>query len=134
MFYYIFMRNLTICTAYHPKSPTKMKEKKKLFRNKILKELYFEDSLSCAELSNKIEKSFPITAKLIEELMAENLIIETGYAASTGGRRAMTYSLQKNVTYLVSVAMDQFVTKIVIMDMKNNFVAPVEKVVLQAVT
>jgi predicted NBD/HSP70 family sugar kinase len=107
-----------------------MKEKKKLFRNKILKELYFEDSLSCAELSNKVEKSFPITAKLIEELMLENLIIETGYAASTGGRRAMTYSLQKNVTYLVSVAMDQFVTKIVIMDMKNNFVGPVEKIVL----
>jgi len=107
-----------------------MTEKKKLFRNKILKELYFEDGLTCADLCIKIEKSFPVTIKLIEELLEENVIIETGFAPSTGGRRAMTYSLQKNVTYLVSVAMDQFVTKIAIMDMKNNFVVPVEKTVL----
>lgn len=107
-----------------------MTEKKKLFRNKILKELYFEDNLSCAEMSVKIGKSFPVTAKLIEELMAENKVVETGYAASTGGRRALTYALQKNVMYLVSVAMDQFVTKIAIMDMENNFVSPIQKIVL----
>ncbi|MEP7109198.1 MAG: ROK family protein [Ferruginibacter sp.] len=107
-----------------------MTEKKKLFRNKILKELYFEDGLSCADLSVKIDKSFPITAKLIEELLAENLVIETGFAPSTGGRRPLTYAIQKNVMYLVSVAMDQFVTKIAIMDMQNNFVSPIEKIVL----
>jgi predicted NBD/HSP70 family sugar kinase len=107
-----------------------MTEKKKLYRNKILKELYFVESLSCAELCVKIEKSFPITAKLLEDLVAENMVIETGYAASTGGRRALNYSLQKNVMYLVSVAMDQFVTKVAIMDMQNNFVSPIEKIVL----
>jgi len=107
-----------------------MTEKKRLFRNKILKELYFVESLSCADLCIKIEKSFPITAKLLEDLIAEKMVIETGYAASTGGRRALNYSLQKNVMYLVSVAMDQFVTKIAIMDMQNNFVSPIEKIVL----
>ena len=107
-----------------------MTEKKKLFRNKILKELYFEDNLSCAELSVKIGKSFPVTAKLIEELIAENRVVETGYAASTGGRRALTYAIQKNVMYLVAVAMDQFVTKIAVMDMENNLVTPIQKIVL----
>jgi predicted NBD/HSP70 family sugar kinase len=107
-----------------------MTEKKKLYRNKILKELYFVESLSCAELCVKIEKSFPITAKMLEELVEENMVIETGYAASTGGRRALNYSLQRNVMYLVSVAMDQFVTKVAIMDMQNNFVSPIEKIVL----
>lgn len=105
-----------------------MTEKTKLFRNKILKELYFEDSLSCADLCIKIDKSFPITAKLIEELVAENLVIETGYAPSTGGRRPLTYAIQKNVMYLVSVAMDQFVTKIAIMDVQNNFISPIKKI------
>ena len=95
-----------------------------------MKELYFEANLSCVELAIRINKSFPITAKLIEELMAENLVIGTGYAPSTGGRRPLTYSIQKNVMYLVSVAMDQFVTKIAIMDMQNNFVSPIEKIVL----
>ena len=107
-----------------------MTDKKILFRNKILKELYFEDNLSCADLCVKIDKSFPLTAKLIEELVVADLVIETGYAPSTGGRRPLTYAIQKNVMYLVSVAMDQFVTKIAIMDMHNDFVFPVEKFVL----
>ena len=71
-----------------------------------------------------------MSIKLIEELLVQNAIIEIGFAPSTGGRRAMAYSLQKDVSYLVSVAMDQFVTKIAIMDIKNNFVSPVEKIVL----
>ena len=107
-----------------------MTVKKRLDKNKILKELYFEDGLSCADLCIKIDKSFPVTQKLIEELVAENLVTETGYAVSTGGRRPLTYALQKNVMYLVSVAMDQFVTKIAVMDMQNNFVLPIEKIVL----
>ena len=107
-----------------------MTEKKKLFRNKILKELYFEDHLSCVSLSEKINKSFPITSKLIEDLIAENLVIESGFAQSKGGRRPLTYSLQANSMFLVSVAMDQFVTKIAIMDMQNNFVSSIEIIVL----
>ena len=95
-----------------------MTEKKKLFRNKILKELYFEYHLSCVSLSEKINKSFPITSKLIDFLFAENLVIESGFAQSKGVRRLLTYSLQTNSMFLVSVPMDQFVTKIAIMDIK----------------
>jgi len=107
-----------------------MTEKRKLLKNRILKELYFEESLSCADLSYRIDKSFPVTQKLIEELLHEKMIQETGYAASTGGRRPLTYAIQKNVLYVVSVAMDQFVTKIAVMDMQNSFVTPVTKIVL----
>ncbi|HSN07466.1 MAG TPA: ROK family protein [Hanamia sp.] len=95
-----------------------------------MKELYFNDNLSCVDLSIKIHKSFPITSNLIEELVSENLIIENGYAPSRGGRRPLTYSIRKDLMYLVSVAMDQFVTKIAIMDMQNNFVSSIEKIVL----
>jgi len=107
-----------------------MTRKKELFKNKILKELYFQDNLSCVDLCSKIGKSFPITARLIEELIIDNLIIEAGYANSTGGRRPLIYSLQKNVMYLVSVAMDQLITKIAIVDMQNNFVSPITKIIL----
>ena len=101
-----------------------------MFKNKILKELYFEDSLSCADICLKIDKSFPLTAKLLEELVAENLVCEMGFAPSTGGRRPLTYSLKKNILYLVAVAMDQFVTKIAVVDMQNNIVSPIENIVL----
>ena len=107
-----------------------MTDKKNIFRNKILKELYFEDLLSCVSLSERINKSFPITSQLIEDLIAKNLVIESGFGQSKGGRRPLTYSLQANSMFLVSVAMDQFVTKIAIMDMQNNFVSPIEIIVL----
>lgn len=102
-------------------------EKKNLNKNKILKELYFSNTLSCADLCQKIDKSFPITTKLLTELIDEGIISETGYAISTGGRRPLTYSINKDVMYIVSVAMDQFVTRIAIMDMQNHYVFPVEK-------
>ena len=107
-----------------------MIDKKNISRNKIIKELYFEGHLSCVSLSEKIDKSFPITSQLIEDLIAKNLVIESGFAQSKGGRRPHTYSLLVNSMFIVSVAMDQFVTKIVIMDMQNNFVSPIEIIAL----
>ncbi len=107
-----------------------MNKKRILMRNKILKELYFNNNLSCADLTNRIQKSFPVTSNLIEELLAQKLVSEKGYAPSTGGRKPLTYSIHKDVMYLVSVAMDQYVTKIVIMDMQNDFVSPIEKILL----
>lgn len=105
-----------------------MTDKKKLFRNKILKELYFEENLSCADLCLRINKSFPVTSSLLEDLVTDSKVIETGYAASTGGRKPVTYALQKDMMFLVSVAMDQLVTKIGILDMQNNFISPLEKI------
>ena len=107
-----------------------MVHKNGLIRKKILKELYFSNPLTCAELGLKIDKSFPVTTKFINELMEEGIIIEKGFATSTGGRRPLTYALQGNVMYVVAVATDQFTTRVAIMDMDNNFVTPVEKMEL----
>ncbi len=104
-----------------------MIDKQIQYRKKILKELYFANNLSCAELSDKIEKSLPLTTKILNELIDEERVEETGLAASTGGRRAVTYRIKPDVMYLVAVAMDQLVTRIAIMDIYNNYVIPVEK-------
>jgi glucokinase-like ROK family protein len=107
-----------------------MSHKRKLYKQKVLKQLYFADILSCAELSAAIKKSLPVTTRLISELIEEGSVLETGHAPSTGGRRPATYRIRPDVLYIVSVALDQFVTRIAIMDMQNNFVTPVEKVEL----
>src|SRR6185312_15741953 len=104
-----------------------MADKNSLYRKRILKELYYTPSLSCAELYLRINKSFPIITKLVNELMEQGLVIETGYAMSTGGRRPLTYAIKPDVMYLVSVAIDQFITRNAVMDMKNDFVTEVEK-------
>jgi predicted NBD/HSP70 family sugar kinase len=104
-----------------------MMEKNYLHRKKILKELYFNNKLSCADLSIKTDKSIPITTKILSELEEDGYVLETGFAPSTGGRRPLMYSIRPDVMYIVSVAMDQFVTGIALMDMQNNYVTEVEK-------
>jgi len=94
------------------------------YKRLIIRELYFSAVLSCAELCLKINKSFPIITKLLNELVEDNIVVETGFAPSKGGRRPLTYALNTGVLYIVSVAMDQFVTRIAIMDMHNDFVVP----------
>src|SRR6478735_11673342 len=97
-----------------------MGEKKGIYRQRIAKQLYFTPCLSCAELSINIGKSLPVTTRILNELIAEDIVIETGFAPSSGGRRPLTYSLRKNILYIVSVAMDQEVTRIAIVDVQNE--------------
>ena len=104
-----------------------MRNKKIAYRKEIIKQLYFNQSLSCADISYKIGKSLPLTTKMLTELIDEDYVVETGYANSTGGRRPQMYSLRGDFMYIVSVAMDQFVTRIAIMDMQNNPVIAIEK-------
>jgi predicted NBD/HSP70 family sugar kinase len=101
-------------------------EKNLLYKKRIIKHLYFGNMLSCADLSDKINKSIPLTTKMLGKLMEEGMVTETGYAASTGGRRPVMYSLKQDVMYVVSVAMDQLVTQIAILDMQNRNVTDIE--------
>lgn len=101
--------------------------KNDLYKRRILGELYFNSGLSCADISLKTGKSIPLTAKILNELIEEGYVMEIGYAHSTGGRRPLMFSLKQNVMYVVSVAMDQFVTRIVLMDMQNRHITEVEK-------
>jgi len=93
-----------------------------LYKKRIIKELYFATTLSCSDLSLQTKKSLPLTTKMVNELIEEQYIIETGYAPSTGGRRPVMYSLRADVLYVVAVAMDQLFTRVVIMDMQKKHV------------
>jgi predicted NBD/HSP70 family sugar kinase len=102
-------------------------DKKTLFRKKIIRQLYFSPNLSCTDLSERIGKSLPVTTRLLLDLVEDGFVAETGFAPSTGGRRPQTYSLVDDTMYIVSVAMDQFVTRIVIMDLRNNHVGEISR-------
>lgn len=107
-----------------------MPERKLAIKRNILKHLYFSGTLTCADLSKKSDRSLPLVSEILEELITEGYAVETGLAPSTGGRRPLMYSLKEDVHYVVSVAMDQFVTRIGIMDMRNQLVGGVEKFML----
>jgi glucokinase-like ROK family protein len=99
-------------------------------KNEIIKQLYFGGILSCSDISDQIKKSIPLTGKLIDELVDAGFIEEKGLAPSTGGRRPITYSLKPDVLYVLSIAMDQMVTRLAIMDMQNQLVSEVKQVQL----
>ncbi|MEX6688272.1 ROK family protein [Danxiaibacter flavus] len=65
---------------------------------------------------------------MLNELISEGSVVETGLAPSTGGRRPLMYSIKPDILYIVSVAMDQFVTRIAIMDMQNTFISSVQTI------
>lgn len=96
------------------------------FRKEILKHLYFNSYESVSVLSNVFNKSIPLILKTINELIEEGFVVETGFAPSTGGRRAAMYSLKKDL-YTIAVAMDQFVTRIALMNMENAVVDEIVK-------
>ncbi len=99
-----------------------MLPKNNRYKTQVLKHLYFEKELSLSDLSLLIKKSLPLTTRVLNELIEEGIVVESGYASSTGGRRPLVYSLKTDMLYVVSVAMDQLVTRIAILDMQNNYV------------
>ncbi len=101
--------------------------KQESYKRNIIKHLYFSGQLSCAELSQLTDKSLPLTTKILNELIEEGSVKELGFALSTGGRRPQMYSLKSDLMYVVAVAMDQLITRIAIVDMRNNLIGQVEK-------
>lgn len=97
----------------------------------IIRQIYYNKSMSCAELSLQIDKSIPLVAKAIAYLIEKGFVVEIGYAESTGGRRPLMYALKEDQINIVAVAMDQLSTRIVIVDMLNNYASPVEIVDLK---
>ena len=97
-------------------------DRQEAYKKTLLKQLYFKRELSCADLSVLTGKSLPHTTRALYELVESGLVLESGYAMSTGGRRPQMYSIKPDFMYILAVAMDQFVTSIGIMDMHNNMI------------
>ena len=107
-----------------------MLDKQTAYKRSIKKALYFEKNLSSTDLSILTQKSLPLTIKLLNELLEKKIVVETGYAVSTGGRRPQTYALNADFMYVVTIAMDQLITRIGILNMHNEFVGDVVKIKL----
>lgn len=65
--------------------------------------------------------------KILNELIDEGYVTESGYAPSSGGRRPVMYSIKPDTIYILAVAMDQLVTRISIVDIENKHIREIEK-------
>ncbi|PUZ30434.1 Sugar kinase of the NBD/HSP70 family, may contain an N-terminal HTH domain [Chitinophaga costaii] len=106
--------------------PTHKNRKKTQLRNDLLKQLYYQGTLSLNELSSLVKKSLPLVTNTVNELLEEDYVVECGLAQSTGGRRPLTFMLNpEKPRYIVAVAIDQLVTRVVIYNLLNKAVSPV---------
>lgn len=106
------------------------KKNSKLYAE-IIQQLYYGKVMSCAELSLLIDKSIPLVTKSLNHLIEMGLVVEQGYAPSSGGRRPLMYAVKSDRLYIVTVAMDQLSTRIVTIDLLNNYITPVEIIELK---
>ncbi|MDB5124643.1 MAG: nagC 2 [Mucilaginibacter sp.] len=89
-------------------------------KNMIIKRLYFDKAMSCAELSGLFDKSIPSIAKAVNELIDEGFVVEQGYAPSSGGRRPLMYAIKPTAMYVLAIAMDQLSTRIQLVNLLNQ--------------
>ncbi|MBU7578651.1 MAG: ROK family transcriptional regulator [Flavihumibacter sp.] len=100
---------------------------KKLINKKaVLKQLYFNAGISCSEISHRINRSIPLTTRILDELKDENLVMEVGPGLTGLGRKAKTYVLQENSFFVVAVITDQFLNRIYLISNQNKKVAEAE--------
>lgn len=90
-------------------------------RKDVICELYVNKMLTLTELSALTHKSLPLVTVAVNDLVQDGYVLEHGLAPSTGGRRALNFSLNpQKQRYIVAVAMDQLVTRVVIYDLANQ--------------
>ncbi|MEJ2905028.1 ROK family protein [Pedobacter panaciterrae] len=92
-----------------------------ILRKEVIKQLYYSKMLTLTELSSLSHKSLPLITSAVNDLVRDGYVLEHGLAPSSGGRRPLTFSLnpQKQM-YIIAVAMDQLVTRMVIYDLLNK--------------
>ena len=72
--------------------------------------------------AKRLHISIPTVTKLVEELLAENIIADRGKIETSGGRRPNVYGLTNSAIYFagIEVSRDQIV--LVITDLQNNII------------
>lgn len=99
-------------------------QKSHFYKRDILRALFINGPQSAADLVIKIGRSFTLVVKMLSELTQENIVVEKGLAPSSGGRRPVLYELKADTFYIMAIAMDQFVTKISLLNAANSPVCP----------
>ncbi len=93
----------------------------------ILRNLYYRPMQPIADIANSLSRSIPSVTKQINELLSKNIVVEKGYAASTGGRKAMQYMINEDLSYtIVSLSIDQFYTAITLSNLKGDIISTLE--------
>ncbi|TSD66772.1 ROK family protein [Inquilinus sp. KBS0705] len=86
----------------------------------LIKHYIIHGALSIGELSDHTKRSVPSVTKIVNELVANGILKDDGLGISNGGRRPATFSIVNGMVYILSVAANQFTTRVAIIDISNH--------------
>ena len=97
-------------------------QKNNIIKRSIIAYMAVHGECTLAELARELHISIPTVTKLVEELLAENIIADRGKIETSGGRRPNVYGLTNSAIYFagIEVSRDQIV--LVITDLQNNII------------
>ena len=97
-------------------------QKNNIIKRNIIAHMAIAGDSTLADLAKKLHISIPTVTKLVEELLAENIIADRGKIETSGGRRPNVYGLTNSAIYFagIEVSRDQIV--LVITDLQNNII------------
>jgi len=96
--------------------------KKNKQKKGILYDIYFNNKNTIAELSQSLNSSIPSITALVDELVEEKWISETGFAISRQGRRPAIYGVNPNKNYVLVLDINTHDTRIAVLNLKNEIV------------
>lgn len=102
-----------------------LERKKHAQKLRIIKQLYVKGPKSNADLCTSLKMSTPTAIGLLNELSEEQWIEKKGQGKSIGGRKPDLFRLKEHALYVLSIHIDKFRTKMVIMDSHHHPIGPV---------
>jgi predicted NBD/HSP70 family sugar kinase len=88
----------------------------------LIKAIYTSRSAIKPELARSLNLTMPTVHNFINELVSNNIVTETGFGISRGGRRAVVYSFNANLYHLLGVRITPYRIEIGLFDMFLNFI------------
>jgi len=94
-----------------------------LLRQSIVKRLLSGGNSTIAELSTELQSSVPTVTKAVNELLAENYVIDMGKITNSGGRRPSLFSINPTCAYFLGVEVGLTSMSIGLQNIKNELVS-----------
>jgi len=92
-------------------------------QREIIKYLYYNDAASLREISLLLNVTHPTTARFVEELVQDKVLISRGEGLSSGGRRSSLFGLNPDAGYIICVDAGRLNTRLAILNLNNTIIS-----------
>lgn len=92
-------------------------------KQSIVKCLLSIGDATILELSTELQSSIPTISKAINELLTDELIVDSGKISNSGGRRPSLYSVASDKTFFLGVEANRSGTSFGIQNLKEEFIS-----------